>query len=260
MEFPTSIILQWIATYFWPYVRISVMLMVLTAFGAKFVSSRIRLYWGLARTIAIMPAVPAVPNDIEIFSLQGVLITTQQIVIGISIGIITQFVTQTFILVGQIIGMQSSLGFASMADPVNGQSSPVLGQLFMFLVTLFFLAIDGHLHLIQLVAYSFKSIPIGQVSFNTEDFKDIALWFGLMFKTALSISLSSIIALLTVNLSFGVMTRAAPQINIFSLGFAFALLTGLFLCWFLLLDLFRHYDAYWQVGEAQICKLIKIDC
>ena len=73
-------------------------------------------------------------------------------------------------------------------------------------------------------------------------------------------SLSGIIALLTVNLSFGVMTRAAPQLNIFSLGFAFALLVGLLLTSYIILGLFTHYDLHWGRAEAQICSLIRLDC
>ncbi|MBO0181247.1 flagellar biosynthetic protein FliR, partial [Vibrio parahaemolyticus] len=76
----------------------------------------------------------------------------------------------------------------------------------------------------QLVVFSFKTLPIGSGSFNAVDFREMAGWLGIMFQTALSMSLSGIIALLTINLSFGVMTRAAPQLNIFSLGFAFALM------------------------------------
>jgi flagellar biosynthetic protein FliR len=73
-------------------------------------------------------------------------------------------------------------------------------------------------------------------------------------------SLSGIIALLTINLSFGVMTRAAPQLNIFALGFSFALLVGLLICWYLLLGLFAHYELYWAEGEQQICRLIRMEC
>lgn len=216
MEYPTTIILDWIANYFWPFTRISSMLMVMTVTGARFVSPRIRLYLSLAITLALMPAIPAVPEELQLLSFQGFLTTFEQIVIGVAMGMVTQFIIQTFVLLGQILGMQSSLGFASMVDPANGQNTPLLGQLFMFLSTMFFLATDGHLKMLQLVLFSFKTLPIGSGSLNAVDFRELALWLGIMFKTALSMSLSGIIALLTINLSFGVMTRAAPQLNIFS--------------------------------------------
>ncbi|PNH97081.1 flagellar biosynthetic protein FliR [Vibrio diazotrophicus] len=260
MEYPATVVLDFIANYFWPYTRISAMLMVMTVTGARFVSARIRLYFGLALTLALMPAIPAVPENIQLLSLQGFMITLEQLVIGVSMGMVTQFIIQTFVMLGQILGMQSSLGFASMVDPANGQNTPLLGQLFMFLATMFFLASDGHLKMIQLLAFSFKSLPIGEPGLNNLDFQQMALWFGTIFKVALSMSLSGIIALLTVNLSFGVMTRAAPQLNIFSLGFAFALMVGLLLCWFIISGLYTHYELYWLQGEQQVCSLIRLDC
>ncbi len=138
MEYPTQIILDWIANYFWPYVRISSMLMVMTVTGARFVSPRIRLYLGLAITFAVMPAIPAVPQDIQLLSFRGFMTIAEQMIIGVAMGMVTQFMIQTFVLLGQILGMQSSLGFASMVDPANGQNTPLLGQLFMFLTTMFF--------------------------------------------------------------------------------------------------------------------------
>lgn len=260
MEYPTSLVLEWIANYFWPYTRISAMLMVMSVTGARFVPTRVRLYLGLAITFAVMPAIPAVPESVELLSFEGFLTTFEQIIIGVAMGMITQFIIQTFVMLGQILGMQASLGFASMVDPVNGQNTPLLGQLFMFLATLFFLATDGHLKMIQLVVFSFKTLPIGDGALTTVDFRELALWLGIMFKVALSMSLSGIIALLTVNLSFGVMTRAAPQLNIFSLGFAFALLVGLLLCWYILGGLYSHYELFWLEGEQQICRLIRINC
>jgi len=260
MEFPTSIVLDWVANYFWPFTRISGMFMVMTVTGARFVSSRLRLYLALAVTFAVLPAIPAVSNSIELVSFEGFLITLEQLIIGIAMGMVTQFILQTFVMMGQILGMQSSLGFASMVDPANGQNTPLLGQLFMFLATMFFLATDGHLKMINLVVLSFKTLPIGTGSLTTADFRELSLWLGTMFQTALSMSLSGIIALLTVNLSFGVMTRAAPQLNIFSLGFAFALMVGLLLCWYIMLGLYGHYELYWIDAEQQVCRLIRLNC
>lgn len=260
MEFPANIVLDWIANYFWPFTRISAMFMVMTVTGARFVSTRIRLYLSMAVTFAVMPAIPAVSPEIELLSLQGFLITLEQLILGVAMGMVTQFIIQTFVMLGQILGMQSSLGFASMVDPANGQNTPLLGQLFMFLATMFFLATDGHLKMITLVVNSFETVPIGFGGLTATDYQELALWFSIMFKTALSMSLSGIIALLTVNLSFGVMTRAAPQLNIFSLGFAFALMVGLLLCWYIMLGLISHYDLYWLEGEEQVCRLIRLAC
>ncbi len=260
MQYPTQIVLDFLAIYFWPYTRISSMLMVMSVFGARFVSPKIRLYLGLAITFAVLPTIPAMPPEIQLVSFQGFMTTLEQIIIGVAMGMITVFVTQTFVLLGQILGMQSSLGFASMVDPANGQNTPLLGQLFMFLSILFFLSTDGHLIMINFAVISFTTLPVGVGKLTSVDFQSIASWLGIMMKAGLSMSLSGIIALLTINLSFGVMTRAAPQLNIFSLGFAFALLVGLLLTSYIILGLFPHYELHWERAEEQICSMIRIDC
>ncbi|RXJ72925.1 flagellar biosynthetic protein FliR [Veronia nyctiphanis] len=259
MEYPTSIILDWMANYFWPWTRISSMLMTMTFFGARFVPVRIRLYLSLAITFAVMPAIPAMPDNIELVSFGGFVMLAQQVLIGVAMGTVTQFVIQTFVLLGQILGMQSSLGFASMVDPANGQNTPLLGQLYLFLVTMLFLATDGHLEMLKLVVMSFKTLPVG-TALTALDYQAMTQWFGIMFSVALSISLVGVIALLTINLSFGVMTRAAPQLNIFSLGFAFALLIGLFVSWYILIGILPKYLQHWQTGVNAVCDLIRLNC
>ncbi|WP_200855111.1 flagellar biosynthetic protein FliR, partial [Klebsiella pneumoniae] len=92
-----SVVLDFIANYFWPYTRIAAMLMVMTVTGARFVPARVRLYLGLALTFAVMPAIPAVPSDIALLSLQGFMITFEQIVIGVALGMVTQFLVQIFV-------------------------------------------------------------------------------------------------------------------------------------------------------------------
>lgn len=259
MEYPASTILEWMAHFFWPFSRISSMMMTMTLFGARYIPVRVRLYLSLAITFAVMPAIPSMPDNIELVSYGGFLILVQQIIIGVAMGLVTQFVTQTFVLVGQIIGMQSSLGFASMVDPANGQNTPLLGQFYLFLATLLFLATDGHLQMLNLVVMSFKSLPIGQM-LELASYRLLASWFGIMFSVSLAMSLAAIIALLTVNLSFGVMTRAAPQLNIFSLGFSFALLVGLLACMYLLNGILPHYLNHWETAIDTICDLIALNC
>ncbi|WP_279151730.1 flagellar biosynthetic protein FliR [Photobacterium iliopiscarium] len=260
MHYTSSVLLEWIANYFWPFTRISSMMMAMTFFGARFVSPKIRLYLALAITFAVMPILPKVPTDIELLSLAGFIVTFQQIIIGVAMGLVTQFITQIFVLLGQILGMQSSLGFASMVDPANGQNTPVLGQFYMFLAILLFLATDGHLTMLNVVVLSFTTLPVGGSMLVAADYHQLAGWFGHIFKAGVDMALAGVIALLTVNLSFGVMTRAAPQLNIFSLGFSFALLLGLAISWFIVLGIVPQYEAIWQTGLDQVCRLARLDC
>lgn len=258
MDYPASIILDWIANFMWPLTRILSMFMVMTFFGAQFVTQRMRIYLGILITLSIAPLIPKVP-DVDLISLQGYIITAQQIVIGVAMGMIVNFVSQTFVVLGQILGMQSSLGFASMVDPTNGQNTPVLGQFFLILVTMLFLALDGHLQMIEIVSLSFQSLPVGKWP-DPGNYRQLALWFGLMFRMAMTIAVAGVIALLTVNISFGIMTRAAPQLNVFSLGFAFVLILGFVVSGYIVAGILPHYEMQWQRGLEQVCNIVHLDC
>ena len=172
------------------------------------------------------------------FSVGTFLLVIQQLIIGISLGFLSNMVLNTFVLAGQIVALQTGLGFASIVDPVNGISVPAVGQFYLILATLLFWSLDGHLSMIRVVVMSFEAFPIGEAWFAPEQFRDIAHWAGWMFISAVTISLAPIVSLLIVNLAFGVMTKAAPQLNIFSIGFAIAQIMGLLIIW---LTLFKTH-------------------
>jgi flagellar biosynthetic protein FliR len=131
-----------------------------------------------------------------------------------------------------------------------------IGQFYLILATLIFWMVDGHLLLINMIVISFEAFPIDGPWWTGEQFKQIAHWGAWMFISAVTISLAPIVSLLIVNLSFGVMTKAAPQLNIFSLGFAIAQITGLVIIWITLSNQMYHFNAQWLRAQEFMCKLL----
>ena len=259
MDFLASQIIDWLSQYVWSLARISGLLMTMVSIGSKTTPMRVRATLALAITFAVTPILPAGPN-IELLSVAAFVIIAQQLLIGIAVGFASVLFMQTFVVAGQVIAMQTSLGFASMVDPANGQSTPVVGQFYMLLATLIFFSVDGHLKLIYLLVESFHTLPVSQVGLQAPDFKAVASWFSLLFSAALAMSLSSIVAMLAVNLSFGVMTRSAPQLNIFSLGFAVSMAFGLFVLWMTIGSFLGHYQHQWQETINLICEVLDGPC
>jgi flagellar biosynthesis protein FliR len=118
------------------------------------------------------------------------------------------------------------LGFATLVDPQRGAQVPVLGQLFMIFGTLTYLAINGHLMLLGALAQSFHTLPIGAAHIDRGFLITVVLWGARVFDTGLLIALPAVIALVIVNLALGVVTRAAPQLNLFGIGFTITLMSG----------------------------------
>jgi len=223
-------IVNLIGEYLWPMVRITAFFMAAPIFGTRMVSARIRLVLGIALTAIVAPLLPPMPVFSGI-SLSALLIVLQQSIIGMALGFIFQIVFQVFVLGGQYIAMKMGLGFASMNDPANGVSITIISQFYMLLTTLLFLNMNGHLILIQIVVDSFTVLPVGMTGLSFDDFWQIAELGGWMFGSALIISAPVLTALLVVNIAFGVMSRSAPQMNIFAVGFPITLLFGLLIMW-----------------------------
>ena len=214
-----------IGSYFWPFIRIAAMVTAMPAFSSSFVPKRARLMIVIGVTIAIAPLVPAVP-EVDMISVEAMLLVMYQILIGTAMGFIFHLVFAAFVIGGQVIAMQMGLGFSTMVDPLNGAQTPVLAMFFVLMVTLFFLLMDGHLALINVVADSFRTFPIEAKGISAATYWELANWGSRMFVGAVLVCLPAVTALLLVNMSLGVMGRAAPQLNIFAVGFSVTISAG----------------------------------
>lgn len=257
MEVAASTITQFMADMLLPFMRVSGLFAAMVGISAKTVPMPIRALLTLFLTLIIMPIVPPVNID-EIFAVSTFVLIIQQLIIGIAIGFISTMVLETFVLAGQVVAMQTGLGFASIVDPVNGINVPAVGQFYLILATLLFWGFDGHLAMIRMIVLSFEAFPIGEAWFQPEQFQEIALWAGWMFVAAVTLSLAPIVSLLIVNLAFGVMTKAAPQLNIFSIGFSIAQIMGLIIIWLTLDNFTHHFDIQWQRAQLLMCQLVQV--
>jgi len=201
--------------------------MVMTApvFGARTVPVRIRLGLSFAIALVLLPGLSKGPA-IEVFSVDSILIIAQQILIGVVMGFTLQMVLSAVITGGQVVAMQMGLGFAAMVDPQNGVQTPVLSQFYVIMVVLIYLSLNGHLVLFEVLRDSFVTIPVSTAGLVPDNFWQIISWASQIFSGAVGIALPAIASLLVVNFAFGIMTRAAPQLNIFAIGFPITMMLG----------------------------------
>jgi flagellar biosynthetic protein FliR len=231
----------WLAALFWPFLRVGGVVMAAPLFNSRQVPVRWRLLLALILTLVIVPGIPPVPR-VDPLSLEAVLLAAQQVLIGVAMGVALQLAFAALVLGGQVVATKMGLGFAQMVDPQNGVQVPVLSQYYLILSTLVFLFLNGHLLLIDLLSRSFHTLPVGN-GLQQENFHAIVVWGSDMFSGGLLVALPAVAALLLVNLAFGVVTRAAPQLHIFAIGFPLAMLLGFGMIWLSLpgaMDGFTH--------------------
>ncbi len=226
MQFTTAEITGLIGGYLWPFFRIAAMVMAAPIFSSNFVSVKSRLLIALAISLVIVPTIPHPVPSVNPLSGEGILIVAHQILIGVSMGFMVQLLINAFIIGGQIIAMQMGLGFASMVDPQNGVTVPVISQFYIIFVTLLFVSLNGHLILVQVLHESFIALPILPTGLPINSFRDIVAQASWMYASGVLIALPAIGSLMMVNLAFGILSRAAPQISPFSIGFPMTIALG----------------------------------
>lgn len=241
LELTDTQIGTWVATFILPLFRVTAVLMTMPIFGTRMLPARVRLYAAVAITVVIVPALPPLPA-IDPLSLRGVLLCAEQVIVGALFGFSLQLLFQAFVVAGQIIAVQMGMAFASMVDPANGVNVAVVSQFMTMLVSVLFLLMNGHLVVFEVLTESFTTLPIGNALVVTH-FWEMAGRMGWVLGAGLLLILPAIAALLVINIAFGVMTRAAPQLNIFSIGFPLTLVLGMGIFWVGLADILSHYQA-----------------
>jgi len=230
---------QWLAMFLWPFTRITAFFAVSPLWGHSSVPNEAKV--GLAALIAVViaPTLPPLP-PVPIMSWGGVGIMVEQVIIGIAIGMVMQFAFGAIQAAGAFIGLKMGLAFATFFDPSSGTNIVVLSRILFMIALLMFLAFNGHLIVLEILAASFKTLPIGLGGFNPAGFEMLARYSGVIFTTGTLLALPVVAPLLTVSLGLGILNRAAPQLTVFSIGFPTSLIFGLVL----LMIMMGHYGGF----------------
>ncbi len=227
----------WIATFVFPLARIMAFIATAPILSNRQIPNRVKIGFGFILTVAIAPTL-SIPTDIEPGTAQGIFVLLIQILVGVAMGFTMRLVFTAIEMAGEIAGLQIGLGFASFYDPQRASFTPILAQFLGVIAALTFLTMDGHLYLIATLAESFQTFPISATPPTANAMHTIALWGGSIFVFALQLSLPVLGALLITNLAMGILSRSAPQVNLFAIGFPITLTVG-----FIIIALSMSYFA-----------------
>ncbi|HBX27228.1 MAG TPA: flagellar biosynthetic protein FliR [Gammaproteobacteria bacterium] len=223
MELFVADLIERFYTALWPFLRIGAMLIAVPVLSIDAVSVRIRVILTLALTLMIYPLVDW--PTIDPVSAAGLSEIFNQILIGVLMGFFLQIVTAAVVLAGQAIANSMGLAMATMVDPGIG-TVPLMSQFLLILATLIFLGVGGHILMIGILLRSFETFPVGVAFISGANFAALIEWSAVIFLGGILMALPILVALLLVNIGVGVMTRAAPSLNIFAVGFPVFFLTG----------------------------------
>ncbi len=220
-------LLAWLTPLLWPFIRTLALFAGLPIFSQRNMPMRVRV--GLAMFVAIaaqasLPPMPVVPLDSPPLLL---LLVSQQLLIGLAMGFAVRVVFASLEFAGELIGLQMGLNFAGFFDPATGSQGTSTARFFGALVAFLFIAINGHLLLINALVQSFTVFPVGEEPFRFLRVAQPQVWGAEIFRIGLWIALPLITMLMFVNLVLGVISRVAPQISVFAVGFPLTVSIGL---------------------------------
>ena len=225
ISFTGAQLTAWIAMLFYPLARVLAFFAVIPLFSNTAAPVRIRLLTGIAVSLALIPLVPAPPN-IDLTSGTGLWLIAREMSVGLAMGFAMRIIFAAFIMAGEQVGFQMGLGFAVFYDPQNTAQTPVVAEYYSLLATLIFLSINGHLMLVATLAQSFQAIPISPNPLPASTWSGMVLFGSKIFSAGLLLALPVTVALLITNLALGVLGKAAPQLNLFAIGFPITMVVG----------------------------------
>jgi len=221
-----SQLVAWLSPILWPFLRVLAIFTAAPIFSSRAFPVRARV--ALAFFIAV--AAQASLQNQPVISMNGPQAfgaVVQQVGIGLAIGFAVRLVFGAVELAGEIVGIQMGLGFAAFFDPSISAQSNAAARFFGYMAFLLFLALNGHLMVLMAVIQSFETFPVGQNFLEALGKMKLHGLGADLFASGLWIALPMIGMLMFVNLAIGIVSRVAPQMNMFAVGFPITVTVGL---------------------------------
>ncbi|KLU60386.1 flagellar biosynthetic protein FliR [Peptococcaceae bacterium CEB3] len=230
-------LLQWnISLFLLILARWAGMIMLAPVFGARGVPALVKLGLAVSLSMILYPLMLASQPQIPAGLLLYFALILKETWVGLVIGFVISALTAIVEGAGQLIDLQMGFTMGNALDPVYGMQSPMMGNFQLVLATMLLLATNAHYYLIAAMVKSYAYVPISPAGLPL----GIPFFVRLVSEIfALSVQLSMPVfgAMLLSDLGVGLLTRAVPQINVFSIIFAVKIIFG-FILLFMAMPLF----------------------
>lgn len=216
----------WISPIFWPFLRVLALFTSAPVFSSRAIPIRAKVVLAFLVALAMQAGLPDSPI-IGFTDPRAVEVVIQQVGVGLAIGFAVRVVFAAVELAGEVVGFQMGLNFASFFDPTIGAQSSAVARFFGQMTVLLFLALNGHLMVLMAIHKSFVAFPVGEGLLQSLRHMRVHQLGADLFASAFWIALPMVGMLMFTNLALGIVSRIAPQINIFAVGFPITLVVGL---------------------------------
>ena len=226
ISFTEAQIAAWLSPIFWPFLRTLAVFTSAPIFSARAFPTRAKIALAFFVALATQASMPTTAV-IGVNDPGAMGAVVQQVGIGLAIGFAVRLVFSAVELAGEVVGFQMGLNFAAFFDPAMNTQSSAVARFFGQMVSLLFVVMNGHLMVLVAINRSFQAFPTDQNFLISLERMRLYRFGADIFASALWIALPMIGMLMFVNLALGIVSRIAPQMNIFAVGFPVTLVVGL---------------------------------
>ena len=212
------------------FARMLAMLSVAPFFGGESFSYFYRIGLSFLIAVLVVPVVQMPPEFSVLVSQKFFFLILEQVFIGMIIGLSLQFLFAAFQMAGEFFSVQMGIGISEVFDPLSQISLPIMGILKNLIGIFVFFVSGSHLWLIRSVVFSYERLPYFPTGFMENRLwhegiiKFMIMMSSGMFIIALKIAIPVMGTLFLVSITLGVLSKAAPQMNILMLGFPLKIL------------------------------------
>ncbi len=246
-----EIIGPYITDFMFILLRAGIVMSLLPFFGSKNVPAQFKIGAVVAFSLVLTPVIHTTVESADI-----PLVVLRELIMGIALGLLARFVFLAVDVAGQVIGNAMGLSLATVFNPEIGQSTE-LAQTYGVITMLIFLSMDAHHDLIALFVKSYEWVPAGGISMGNVAAEVISAT-GLIFIMAVKISAPVVIAMLISSLLLGFLYKAAPQMNIFFIGYPVYLFVGFIVMLMSMPVMIPVIGNYFSVMKDEMAKIIAL--
>jgi flagellar biosynthetic protein FliR len=187
-------------------VRVGTLVLASPAFGGLFAPAMLKIGLSLVLAFALLPVVP-LPASLGVTALAAVV--AREVAIGLSLALVVRVLTAAAELGGHLAGFQLGFGYAATVDPASGARNNVLATMYGTLTLLLFLGLNGHHLLLRTLVGSYQRLPVGLGGLDGSIVTAVIGMLGVVFVLGTQLAAPVVIVMLLVELSLGLMERAA---------------------------------------------------
>lgn len=218
--------MAWLSPVVWPFIRILAVFTAAPVFSSRSFPIRAKIL--LAALVAVcaqasLPEMPVVGLNDE----RALGFVMQNVGVGLALGFVVRLIFACVELAGELVGLQMGLNYAAFFDPSLNTTSSASARFFAYIGSLVFVSINGHLMVLMAVVRSFEVFPVDQSWWQVVSLLNIHNLGAELFASALWMALPMLGMLLFSNMVLGIISRVAPQMNVFAIGFPVTLTVGL---------------------------------